>query len=363
MAVTPDGAGAQLGSGPLRAAVRRLRRDVAALATDEGRVVGGAGHAKAAALLERWLSERGLAPYRGSTPRLEYRSGAMHGVNLAGVVAGRDRSLPPLLLAAHYDSVLHSPCADDNAAAVAISFEIAASLADGAAEPLQRDLVVLLFDAEEPPYTGTDRMGSIAFYHQQMDARGVHALVVQDLTGHQVGMPSGGRELRLPLIRHLVFAMGAESHPALAAVLAGMPRHRALRLVAAPNRHVGDVSDHLIFRRQAVPYLFFSCGRWRHYHQPTDTPDRLDYRKMARLARHLTALVRGLDRTQLPRRGPPGIAGPPTYEEATVDMELTLMRRAFGPYLPLLLRRAGVSRLRGRADLELIAKKLVGGGL
>ena len=360
-----------------RGAANRLRSDVVALATDAGRIVGSEGHAQAVATLEGWLQARGLRPYRGRQPspaggppppgsagyRLPYRNGVMRGVNLAGVVPGRDATLPPLLLLAHYDSVLSAPCADDNAAAVAICLEVATTVAQGASPQLSRDLVVVLCDAEEPPYTGTDSMGSIAFYREQMDHRGAHVVVVQDLTGHQVGLPVGGRELRLPLLRSLVFAMGLESHPALPAVLADLRWGRALRLVAAPNRHVGDVSDHLMFRRQGLPYLFFSCGRWPHYHQPTDTPDRLDYRKMARLARYLTELAGRLDATALPTAGPVGAAGPPSYEESSIDLELKWMRRAFGPYLPLLLRRAGVAALRCRGDLDRIAKLLVGGGL
>ena len=51
-----------------------------------------------------------------------------------------------------------------------------------------------------------------------------------------------------------------------------------MKLIATLNEYVGDVSDHGIFRRNGVPYLFLSCGHWEHYHQPTDTPDRLNYR-------------------------------------------------------------------------------------
>ena len=44
------------------------------------------------------------------------------------------------------------------------------------------------------------------------------------------------------------------------------------------------MGDHGVFRRNDVPYLFFSCGRWEHYHQPSDTPDRLNYEKMEHVA-------------------------------------------------------------------------------
>ena len=44
---------------------------------------------------------------------------------MVGVVKGRSRSpLAPVLVGAHYDSVIAAPCADDNAAAVAIALQV-----------------------------------------------------------------------------------------------------------------------------------------------------------------------------------------------------------------------------------------------
>ena len=243
-------------------------------------MVGTAGYQAAAELLVAWLSRLGLAAYRGNSYRLDYAAGSMAGVNIAATLPGHSRERPPLVLAAHYDSVMATPCADDNAVAVAICLQVVARLAP---QPLLRDLVLIFFDAEEPPFTGTDAMGSIHFYRHQMDRRGVHALVVQDLIGHDVNLPVGGKEIRAPLLRDLVFMTGVESHSHLHQMVASSPLPRRLRLLSAPNRHIGNVSGYLMFRCQDVPYLFLSCGRWRHYHRASDTTDRLNYRKMARL--------------------------------------------------------------------------------
>ena len=108
---------------------RWQRSDAEALATEAGRIVGSTRHAQAVAILEGWLYTRDFRPCSIHRPResagfwLPYRNGTMQGVNLAGVVPGRDPALPPLLLIAHYDSVLSAPCADDNAVAVAICLE------------------------------------------------------------------------------------------------------------------------------------------------------------------------------------------------------------------------------------------------
>jgi hypothetical protein len=77
-----------------------------------------------------------------------------------GVVPGRDRSLPPVLLGAHYDSVIDAPCVDDNSTSVALNLAIAEEYV---LRPLERDLVIAFFDAEEPPFFLGDTMGSRRF--------------------------------------------------------------------------------------------------------------------------------------------------------------------------------------------------------
>ena len=107
-----------------------LRADVDAIARPEGRMVGSPGHARARAYLERRLDALGLAPYRGEGFALSYRNqlAGKESHNLVGVIPGTDRRLPPLLIGAHYDSVIAAPSADDNAAAVAIALSSAAAL-------------------------------------------------------------------------------------------------------------------------------------------------------------------------------------------------------------------------------------------
>ena len=45
-----------------------------------------------------------------------------------------------------------------------------------------------------------------------------------------------------------------------------------------------------------------TCGRWEHYHQVTDTPEKLDYPKIAASARWLTGLTRALCARSEPSR-------------------------------------------------------------
>lgn len=222
------------------------------------------------------------------------------------------------------------PGADDNAAAVAIALGVAGRLA---AEPARRDVVIALFDAEEPPYYLTDAMGSTWFYRQQRRSE-FQAALIMDLVGHDVPLPALG---------DLLFITGMESSPCLEGAVRGVPSLDGLRIVTALNRYVGDVSDHHVFRQNGTPYLFMSCGRWEHYHLPSDTPEKLDYLKMARIARLLEHLVRHL------------ADGEDCVSEVydTTPTDLALMRANLGPVAEAL----GLP-LESRADIDRVAGML-----
>ena len=232
-------------------------------------------HGRAGGLHRRY----GVVPFWDSSFRLPYRQSNQDFVNLVGIIPGTGGGTP-LLVGAHYDSVIEAPCADDNAAAVAIALEVGRTVGQ---KPLERDLVIAIFDAEEPsPFQGTT-MGSSNFYQKQTEGRGFHAAVVMDLVGHDV--PLGPERIgamlglkssipELPDLRDLVFVTGAESHPALPGIIETTPEPDGIRVLPTLNEYVGDMSDHGIFRKNGVPYFFLSCGHWEHYHRTTAPPTR-----------------------------------------------------------------------------------------
>ncbi|HVA47336.1 MAG TPA: M28 family peptidase [Pirellulales bacterium] len=340
-----------------------LKADVEALAIADGRLVGTAGHEIARRYLLGRMAEIGLMPYRGDSFDLPYTHGyEFH--NLVGMVRGLTSGTAPVLVGAHYDSALDAPCADDNAAAVAIALAAAERLL---AAPPARDVIVALFDAEEAPFYWSDDMGSVRLYHDHRPPTGFHAAVVMDLVGHDVSLPlpvSGPARER---IANLLFMTGAESHPRLSELVRRTPRPADLPLVATLNRNVGklesmagesagehrDLSDHYVFRTHGVPYLFLSCGQWAHYHQPTDTPERLNYVKMARICEFLLALIGSLAEEELSRaEGPAGI------EVDTTALEIELLHEAFGPALPLVQQVIGLPRIATRGDLDTLARRV-----
>lgn len=336
----------------------QLERDVRELCLPCGRRVGTKGHKLAEKWVERRLQEIGCIPYSGDSFSLPYEVEGVEFINFAGVITGRNRSLSPVLIGAHYDSVIDAPCADDNGASVAISLAVAEAVSKSGG--LERDLLVVIFDAEEPPYFQSECMGSIRFYEDQIDERGIHLAVISDLVGHDLAFPSHlnrkipAANLITAPFAPLTFMTGAESHPDLPAILSELKTPKGIKLIATLNEYVGDMSDHGIFRQNNVPYVFLSCGRWEHYHQPTDTPDRLNYLKMAAIAEYCLDVCRAASEATFTE----GFSTSDSieYEKQTWKEALGLMRRPLAKIL-------GVSDFDSRANINKAAAKLTSLGL
>ncbi len=289
----------------------QLRLDVEKLASPGTRKVGSSGHAQAIQYLVQRMTQVGLQPYSGDSFELPYKVDSSAYTNLAGVWPGSDPSLSPLMLVAHYDTCGDQPGADDNAAAIAIWFGVLEILKG---QNSNRDILILFPDAEEPPHFLSEHMGSTNFYETQLQHK-IHAGLVLDLVGHDT--PLEGLE-------ELLFIIGAESHPELADVLIRTDLPAGLKNIATLNQYVGDLSDHHVLRENHEPYLFFTCGRWEHYHQDTDRPEYLNYVKMGKISQYLASIIAALDVLDLH-------GSQAEYDPA--EMEISLLRRAVGPYL------------------------------
>lgn len=309
-----------------------LKDDVKALATSAGRMVGTPGHEAARSHLLQRMEDVGLIGY-GGTFTLSYQVGATHFTNLVGRLLGSDASLPPVLIGAHYDTCGALPGADDNAAAVAILFAVAKQLRQ---RSLERTILFAFFDAEEPPFFHTHAMGSTYFYRHQRTEE-IHSAFILDLVGHDVPVPG---------LEDLLFLTGMESDPLFPAMLERCSPGYGVRSVASLNRYVGDMSDHHVFRLNKRPYLFLTCGRWEHYHKESDTPEKLNYQKMAAITEYLAELSVAV--ADAPLNGP--FEG---YDSTAA--ELRSMRSALGPFAQAL----GIT-LATRQGIERVAAQLMG---
>jgi hypothetical protein len=333
----------------------RIETDTHALCLPEGRRVGRPGHDVARQYLLGRLRELGLSPFRHGELELPYtRPSPVNGeptafANLAGIIPGRDRDAPPLLIGAHYDSVIDAPCADDNATAVAVALAAAERLSGAG---LARDVIIALFDAEEPPYFHTEAMGSTRFYEDHCADLDFGCVLVMDLVGHDVELGISEVETALPHLRDLLFVLGAESHSGLPPVVErAAAAVSGLRVFPTLNSYIGDMSDHHAFRLGGQPFLFLSCAQGRYYHDPRDTVEWVNFDKVRRVRDLVERLMREMDAAPLD-----GGAAP----DDPVEFEVRMIENAVGPALPLILRFIGMERLETRADIDRIANALAG---
>jgi hypothetical protein len=229
------------------------------------------------------LRAAGLSPF-------EQEVRACSGANVIAQVPGDiDRWV---LVGAHFDHLGKIGGevfwgADDNAAAVAILVEVARGLARRA--PAGRGVILAAFDAEEPPHFLTGAMGSVHFAAAPpVPLDRIDLMVCMDLVGHAfggVGLPGD--------VRASLFALGAERSAGTAEHLDSLARVEPGVIVRPADAEiVPPLSDYAPFWDRRRPFVFLTAGRWRHYHTPSDTPEKLDYDKMAATARWLERFVR-----------------------------------------------------------------------
>lgn len=276
----------------------RLRRHVAVLAGDIGeRNVGrpDALHA-AEAYVAAELSAAGFA-----VARQTYVAAGVDCANVSATLAGAARGSEIVLVGAHYDTVSGSPGADDNASAVAALIELAHAL--GTARPA-RSVTFVAFVNEEPPFFHGRDMGS-GHYARAARARGddIRLMLSLEMLGCYSDAP-GSQSYPPPLGwfypsagNFIAFVANLKSRPAL---LASFDAFRAssdfpVEKLAAPAIVPGvSWSDQLSFWRAGYPAVMVTDTafyRYAHYHRATDTPDRLDYPRMARVVEGLTGAV------------------------------------------------------------------------
>jgi Zn-dependent M28 family amino/carboxypeptidase len=224
--------------------------------------------------------------------------------NLEATLLGADTPAEIVVVGAHYDTALDAPGADDNASGVAAVLELARVLAGAR---LARTVRFVAFATEEPPYFPSVDMGS-RHYADAARARGdtIVAMVALESIGYYDPAPGTQRypfPLNLAYPDHgdfIGFVSNLRSRTLLRRALATFRAATPFpsQGAAAPGWLPGVWwSDHWSFWRQRYPAIMITCTapyRNPFYHTPHDTPDKLDYARMARVMDGVTAVVRDL---------------------------------------------------------------------
>lgn len=200
-----------------------------------------------------------------------------------------------VVLGAHYDTVSFTPGADDNASAVAVLLEVAALLHG---HDLPRTVRYVAFPCEEPPYFHTGSMGS-QFHARAARQRGdnITAMVCLEMVGYYSDAPGSQRvppgiprvfRWLFPKRGNFLASVGnLRSLKTVWSFHRGFRAKSTLRLfsVALPEL-INEIrlSDNSSFWDQGYPAIMVtdtSFFRNPNYHTASDTPDTLDYARIA----------------------------------------------------------------------------------
>lgn len=207
-----------------------------------------------------------------------------------------------LIIGAHYDSCADTPGADDNASAVAGLIELAHLFGK---TPPKRRVELVAFTLEEPPYFDTERMGS--FLHAEgasKDAGDIEGVIVLEMIGFFRDEPFSQRYplfllgLMYPNKGNFIGVIGNSSQRRFTReVKNGMKGASDLPVcsINAPSFVPGvDFSDHRNYWKFGINAVMISDTafyRNPNYHEITDTPETLDYERLADVVAGVYAAV------------------------------------------------------------------------
>jgi len=287
---------------PLATLAEELQGDVRHLAVDIGeRNVRNrpAELTKATAYIESEIQKAGY-----KVDRQEYDVSGVTCCNLAAEARGRTLPDEIVVIGAHYDTALGTPGADDNTSGVAGVLALARRFAG---HPSPRTIRFVAFVNEEPPWFQTDKMGS-RVYARRCRQRGekIVAMLSLEMLGYYSDAPDSQKytpplDKLYPSKGNFIGFIGNVGsrdlvHQAIGAFREGesFPSEGATLPESLPG--VGW-SDHWSFWQEGYPAIMVTdtaIYRNPHYHCADDTPDKLDFDRMARVVRGLEKVAQRL---------------------------------------------------------------------
>ena len=281
-----------------RGLAESLKAHVTGVASEEHNV----GRPEALERSARYI-ETALAKLRYAVSRQEFET---EGVKVRNLEVSLGSGTRLVVIGAHYDSARDAVGANDNGSGVAALIELARFLKT--IQPAQGLEVRLVFYVnEELPWFGTDKMGSYV-HSKGLASEGKE--VVAMLSLETIGWYSENFDSqRYPFPFSLFYPSKGNFIGFVANLGSRSLMHRVVgsfrRAVAFPSEGVAapesipgigwsDQWAYWKFGWPAVMVTDTAPFRYPHYHSPHDTPDKLDYGRLARVVKGLEGVLRDL---------------------------------------------------------------------
>jgi Zn-dependent M28 family amino/carboxypeptidase len=278
----------------------RLKRHVVAVASVPHNIRHADDLENAARYVEGVLASEG---YRVVPQPYEVAEWTVRNLEVAIEQRGNAPPAKTIVIGAHYDSCLDAPGANDNGSGVAALIELARLLKD--LHPSRTRLLLAFFVNEEPPYFQTDDMGSLHYARMLADRKEpVSAMMSLETLGY-FSDALGSQQYPWPLGavfpdrgNFVAFVGMPGSRSLVADVIRSFRAHTDFPSIGgvAPGFIPGiSWSDHGSFAEYGFPAMMITdtaLFRYPHYHEPTDTPDKVDYERLARVTKGVERVVR-----------------------------------------------------------------------
>ena len=253
--------------------------------------LGSPANAKVRDILVARMQALGLSPQIQRGPAIETRDATIAGgtvETVIGVLPGRDRAAPALVIMAHHDSVPGSPGAADDTTGVASALEIVRALKTHG-QPA-RDVMVVITDGEE-----VGLLGAHIFFDSPLAAHVGYVINLETRGG-------GGRAIMFETASH----NGGDI--ALYRRTAVTPESNALTVFVYQN--LPNDTDFTVAKQHGKVGLNYAfIGRQFDYHSPSSTPAALDIGSLQHMGQQVLPTAVALAFGPLPGRAPDVVYG------------------------------------------------------
>jgi hypothetical protein len=249
--------------------------------TRQPRPVGSEAHALTRDYLLNQLRELGLEPEVQHATGVRRFGSTVRSADAVNVMARIDGAGDgrAVVLMAHYDSVPHSPGANDAGNGVSAILETARALLAG--PPLENDVILLITDAEE-----VGLLGAQAFVEEHSWAGEIG--IVLNVEGRGQGGPV-----------HMFRTAGGNGNM-IRLLGRSVPRPSAESLSSAVFGLMPNDTDLTVFEQAGHAGMdFANVHGLTHYHMPMDSYERADPRSLQQHGEYLLNLARGFGNEDL----------------------------------------------------------------
>lgn len=249
------------------------------------------------------VSEYIFSEFQEATTDVSYQEYTIASKKYRNVVARiGNMDKPVIVIGAHYDVCDALPGADDNASGVVGIIEALHQLKGYSGDYC---IEFVAYTLEEPPYFGTKNMGSYVHAKQLVESgRNIVGMVSVEMIGY-FSDEEGSQEYPFGIMRwfygdrgdYILLTKKCFNGKFVRQFTRGFERSKMIRTkkIGAPKSLTGiDFSDHRNYWLLDINALMItdtSFYRNKNYHRPTDTPETLDYVRMARVVDALVATL------------------------------------------------------------------------